>query len=424
MKKALSFILVILMNFMLCGNTQFGENPKISNDIVSSDSAYNTTDFYYNDPTLYQDDQFASYYFSNLTRNFGNNVKGSCTYIAFAMLLSYYDTYWDDSIIPESYDMITMLSNNVLGLTVESPGIYSEDTILPEDDDISISTDDYYQLIEQYSNAHFHLKLIQLGKEKFGQYKFDNESNPCGLLYAHLVELMNYYLYDYMGFTTSEISYTSCTSNVRQFVIDNIQAGKPVLVRMGSTTVSGGHAFILYDYDEVNDELYGHWGWKYNNYEFEHIKLSTTQLDVFWDATVLNVNTAHNCSNNYKYSDGYDHLETYCSCAYGIHEEHEHTYTSYMWRNGFKHIARCVCGAMTLVPHVITQTSTKCIYCGGTVEMGGVQLTVNSSAVAQMTLNNSFILQNGVIVLADEDLDAFLNGTLIFYDKDKLVAVQ
>lgn len=49
---------------------------------------------------VYQKQFYSSYYFSHLNDNIGINVKGSCTYIALGMLLQYYDTYYDDSIIP------------------------------------------------------------------------------------------------------------------------------------------------------------------------------------------------------------------------------------------------------------------------------------------------------------------------------------
>lgn len=148
MKKVLSFLIVAFINFLILGNTYFvgfANATEVSADMVSN-GVYNTTSYYYNDSTLYQDDEYSSYYFKNLTDNFGNNMKGSCTYIAFAMLLSYYDTYWDDTIIPESYDMITMLSTNKLGLNVESPGIYTENSSLVWS---SMSTANYYQVVEQ-----------------------------------------------------------------------------------------------------------------------------------------------------------------------------------------------------------------------------------------------------------------------------------
>ena len=46
-------------------------------------------------------DSFLVSYFDNLTYNYGVNYKGSCGYVAIAMLLSYYDTALCDAIIPE-----------------------------------------------------------------------------------------------------------------------------------------------------------------------------------------------------------------------------------------------------------------------------------------------------------------------------------
>ncbi len=50
-------------------------------------------------------------------------------------------------------------------------------------------------------------------------------------------------------------------------------------------------------------------------------------------------------------------------------------------------------------------------------------LTANSMSITQFSLNGSFILPNGIIVLVDEDIEAYLNGTLVFYNKDELPEV-
>ena len=36
----------------------------------------------------------------------------------------------------------------------------------------------------------------------------------------------------------------------------------------------------------------------------------------------------------------------------------------------------------------------------------------------------SYILPNGIIVLVDEDIEAYENGTLVWYDKDDLPQTQ
>lgn len=43
---------------------------------------------------------FLSAYFDYLETNFGTNDKGSCVYVSIGMLLSYYDTFLNDDIIP------------------------------------------------------------------------------------------------------------------------------------------------------------------------------------------------------------------------------------------------------------------------------------------------------------------------------------
>lgn len=50
-----------------------------------------------NSDNIFNTDYFAPYYFSNLNGRFGKNVKGSCTYVAVDMLLSYYDSFWNDN---------------------------------------------------------------------------------------------------------------------------------------------------------------------------------------------------------------------------------------------------------------------------------------------------------------------------------------
>lgn len=49
--------------------------------------------------------------------------------------------------------------------------------------------------------------------------------------------------------------------------------------------------------------------------------------------------------------------------------------------------------------------------------MGVVQIE-STTAIQLVTENGSFVLPNGVIVLVDEDLGAYLNDTLVFYSKN------
>ena len=56
-------------------------------------------------PEIYE--TFAEAYFKNLKYNYGENVYGTCGYVAVGMLLSYYDTFHDNNIIPGDFITIS-----------------------------------------------------------------------------------------------------------------------------------------------------------------------------------------------------------------------------------------------------------------------------------------------------------------------------
>lgn len=317
--------------------------------------------YYYNDPTLYLSNYYAVHYFNKLTTNFGQNEKGSCCYIAMAMLLSYYDTSWDDNVIPENYDMITLLQNDQFVLDLESPGIYTDYNIVPR----GVSTNDYYQIVEKYSNFYLQLKLIQLGKEKFGQYKFDTSMNPCGLFVSQIQELLEYYLYEYNDYQKSDVEIEQGSGDLRAYVKKKVRQGVPVLVTMSSS--AGGHAFIIYDYNETTDELYGHMGWRPGSTRYTHIAISTSVYTTFTSATTLNFKGSHACSNNYKYSNGYETLNTYCPCSLEVDLVHTHQYRCAKFDSKY-HRYYCVCGEEYFSGHIIDGSSgngkiKRCMAC-------------------------------------------------------------
>lgn len=46
-----------------------------------------------------------NYYFKNLHENIGDNKYGSCAYVALGSLLSYYDIFYNDNIVPDTYTL-------------------------------------------------------------------------------------------------------------------------------------------------------------------------------------------------------------------------------------------------------------------------------------------------------------------------------
>ena len=88
---------------------------------------------------------------------------------------------------------------------------------------------------------------------------------------------------------------------------------------------------------------------------------------------------------------------------------------------------------MHILIHTILQSEivngryAECIGCHHLLDLNSDMALVggiNSASVTQVSVNGSYILPSGIIVLVDEDLDAYLNGTLVFYDKDKVPVLQ
>lgn len=260
---------------------------------------------------LFIDDYYEGVYFSNLRENIGNNSHGSCSYVALGMLLSFYDSYWNDLFVPEEYDVeptsafVTYPSADFAfpSFYTESPGVSFE----PSEDVSSLALDDYLLYTSMNSNSYFQCKLISLSQSYFGEAKFESVSNPFGMTFSDILGFLGYYLYDYRNFNTSQVVISSCNdvTLVRSYIINKIQNGIPVILRSDSLSL-GGHAFIAYDYDETMDEIYVHTGWRDENSDktLAHVSLSSIGFTTLCDAVSLDILMTSAFSYNYHSTSG------------------------------------------------------------------------------------------------------------------------
>ena len=261
---------------------------------------------------------YSTLYFANLRTNFCNNVQNSCSYVAMGMLLSYYDTYWDDDFVPESFEIHGVSSFETYrdadfslpSFYAESPGVLFEPNSVVGNQTLS-----YYQNYMSLNNNYsFQAKLFELNVQYFG-LKF--RVHPYSMSYSELTNFLGLYAHDYCGFTTNEISVqsTNDSTSIRNFVINKINSGIPVILRASSADL-GGHAFIAYDYDENQDEIYVHTGWRdeENNLAATHVALSSIGFTTLEDAFALDLSLDHHHSWNYVSEEN----ETACSCHYSF----------------------------------------------------------------------------------------------------------
>ena len=329
-------------------------------------------------------DNFASYYFYNLTGNFGYNYIGSCSYTAAAMLLSYYDTYWNDTVIPDvlNYEQNnrSILPNSTIKSITDSPGIIREpssiinqkksETGTSMDEDLSKKY--YKELVEAYKNQYFHMKLMDIGL---------NENidiwDDFSLTINTIAELLEYYFDNEITDSSLQvrIEFIDLVGNdMKEYVIGKVVQGIPVLVTAMDDKLKG-HTFIIYDYNAAEDELYCHTGWKNTsnsegNTITTHVAFSSIGYTTLKGALTMEFVSDHSHSDNYVDSEG----NTYCSCYFPCHPEHQHSFTPVAGaEEGRFHVYDCGCIAENDCPtlHIFTYTQSdgsthtkKCTLCG------------------------------------------------------------
>ena len=175
---------------------------------------------------------------------------------------------------------------------------------------------------------------------------------------------------------------------------------------------------------------------------------STTPIDIYfydsnlnlisitegYDASQMNVDFSKYLRSGTYYlriDYGYTPYEYNTATISIDYSEHFHEYTKWVIYSPTKHIECCECGATGTVKgnHVVRSSDidgikSKCILCGALIDsFGGIGESIIQN-IQKVTLNGSYILPNGIIVLVDEDVEAYLNGTLVFYDKNNLPQTQ
>ena len=107
-------------------------------------------------------------------------------------------------------------------------------------------------------------------------------------------------------------------------------------------------------------------------------------------------------------------------------EPHSHIYNDWTYKDHSSHIESCCCGAQgtATASHVIRQSGivnnrATCLDCGYLLDLRNDSYIIESPDGLRYTENGSYILPNGIVVLVDEDVDAYFAGTLIFRNRNE-----
>ena len=108
----------------------------------------------------------------------------------------------------------------------------------------------------------------------------------------------------------------------------------------------------------------------------------------------------------------------------------DHSFNLYLYNDNKSHIKRCSCGAYLTEGHYIRQADivnnryVRCLGCRALLDLFEGYANSIMSTITQVSINGSYVLHSGIVVLVDEDIQAYLDGTLVFYHPDNIPTTQ
>lgn len=307
----------------------------------------------------YNQIEFSKNYYENLNANFPTNEIGNCGYVAISMLLQYYDLYWNNNFIPNTFNNNDLCQIDSLSDTLfESPG--TSDIYLPlwtEDNPYVDESDPDYatkiaaarrtHIINMMSNNSFIGYLYSIGVE-LGYIDLNSINVGTGVSHEIVLEVLSNFIdnntniNNYVSVHSYHISnFNYNQTDIRNAIIEIVSEGQPVIV--GGGIGSYGHDVVAYYYDQENDILYGHTGWKndanLHNNSFKNLDdLFTEYGDFFYIDVATGLNHTHNKKFQLQLNNT---TTTYCSCSL---DSHVCNFYDFPYNDDNYHIHQCLCG--------------------------------------------------------------------------------
>lgn len=272
-------------------------------------------------------------------------------------------------------------------------------------------------LMEEFSNLKVNPALVksvvQLGAKKLPtQTSYFDEYSGFGLISYQKMRncLQNANHATFNISTTADAGTVVLSKNVTLSYLDRIEVNANSIVNSSTTTSNFNSATPTYtDYAikiyDVSASTY----------------VASSAIDSSVDYLLFTNNNANSTSFRIDIvleEDSGSNETEIGSVAYEL-IPHPHSYL-YRWVTDTHHERTCrTCGTVSRAAHVVAQGGLLtpdgyaiCLQCRGKVSVGLLQSVPTGLA---HTDNGSYILTNGTIVLVEEDIDAYMAGTLEFY---------
>lgn len=362
------------------------------------------------------------------------------------------------------YELATVVKNDLLkmgytniSLSTTIPDITNNQELIC----IRMSKYDYHFMKYDLSTSSWYHKPGQSAVLKYNSTpnnseKWYGEYSANGKEGKIKINIFTQLYYDsdiyFIKYDKNKVDISSSSSNLSYNL--GVQVGKDSILEINNLSYNKYYEFNMNATNIIKVELYDKEMELIESYTGANIEFCKSLLNETYYLKLNYVNTnssgginisisAH--SHTYtKYEEASSGHTATCYCGYTttlshVYEEHycihcNHYTTShdyhepYTWVNYTQHWATCGCGATSKQGHAVSSSGGSllgigtryktCLLCGGSAEIGFVQLNATSVEVQYVTDNGSYILPNGVIVLVDEDIEAYMNQTLIFQKKN------
>ncbi len=136
-------------------------------------------------------------------------------------------------------------------------------------------------------------------------------------------------------------------------------------------------------------------------------------------------------AQNYTYQQDSDSMHKVTNNVTGLnytfYEEHHYSYT---YLDNRSHRGVCDCGKLVIGGHyangndIIGGRYVTCMGCNTLLDLHKDMANLVMSPNTQVSVNGSYILPSGIVILVEEDIEAYENGTLQFYNQSDLPSVS
>ena len=190
----------------------------------------------------------------------------------------------------------------------------------------------------------------------------------------------------------------------------------------GTTSELQNNRFILLIFDAYNNEIVR------EEITTTSYTLSVAQRNALFDGSGINFRAVIIAYQLSSPSTGGYYSEVVNFSKPADHQ-HQHVYDSCVYVNKLSHRGVCSCGELgDLGAHYIDESysggnSAPCAGCGYILDLGNGNIG-GIMSITQVSVNGSYILPNGIVVLVEEDIEAYLAGTLQFYHPEDVPVTQ